>query len=216
MTTAPPRLGPRFVILEDHTLVRQLLERRIRGVYRHAELTYQGSSVDEAKATMGNARPDAIILDLDLGNGVSAESNLNALLSLDIPILVVSASATPRLVQQAIAMGACGYVSKQCDITEFDRALIATVACEEYVSRDLAKQLAVPAYSHVVLSPQEARTLALYASGLKLEAVARQMGISRGTASEYIKRVRQKYASKGEALPSKVDLYQKARDEGLI
>lgn len=216
MDAAPLGHTPRIVILEDHTLVRQLLERRIRGVYRHAQLIYQGSSIDEAKATMIETKADAIILDLDLGNGSSAESNLNELLELEIPILVVSASATPRLVQQAIAMGACGYVSKQCDISEFDRALVATLACEEYVSRDLAKELSVPAYAHVVLSPQEARTLALYASGLKLDAVARQMGISRGTASEYIKRVRQKYANKGEALPSKVDLYQKARDEGLL
>lgn len=216
MTAPAPARAPSFVILEDHTLVRQLLERRIRAIYRHATLTYQGASVREASEAMQADPPDAIILDLDLGDGEAAEANLKSLLPLNIPILIVSASATAHLVQRAIGLGACGYVSKQCDIVEFDRALVATVAREEYVSRDLAKHLAVPAMAHVALSAQEARALALYASGMKMESVARQMGISRGTASQYIKRVRDKYASKGEHLPSKVDLYQKAREEGLL
>lgn len=216
MTAAAPPLAPSFVILEDHTLVRQLLERRIKGVYRNATLTYQGSSLREASELMQVDPPDAIILDLDLGDGNGAEANLKALLPLEVPILIVSASATAHLVQRAINLGACGYVSKQCDIVEFDRALVATVAREEYVSRDLAKHLAVPAIAHVTLSTQETRALSLYASGMKMESVARQMGISRGTASQYIKRVRDKYASKGEHLPSKVDLYQKAREEGLL
>ena len=42
------------------------------------------------------------------------------------------------------------------------------------------------------------------------------MGISPGTAKEYIRRVRVKYAEHGEPLPSKVELYKKAQEEGLL
>lgn len=207
---------PHFIILEDHTLVRQLIERRIRDLYSEARIAYQGPSVLDAVEAAGSHSIAAIILDLDLGDGTSAEEHSQALQALDVPILIVSASASAGVVQRALSQGAYGFVSKQCDVHEFDQALLATVAREEYVSRDLARLLAAAPQLHQPLSEQETRALALYASGLKIEAVARQMGVSRGTASEYIKRVRSKYAKAGVALPSKVDLYQKAKEEGII
>ncbi|MFM8349804.1 MAG: hypothetical protein ACKN9D_01920 [Actinomycetales bacterium] len=42
------------------------------------------------------------------------------------------------------------------------------------------------------------------------------MGVSMTTAKEYIKRVRQKYAKSGTTLPTKVDLHQLARSQGLL
>jgi DNA-binding NarL/FixJ family response regulator len=68
----------------------------------------------------------------------------------------------------------------------------------------------------VALSEQERRAMVLYASGLKMRAVARRMGVTEGTAQEYIKRVRQKYDRAGVPLPTKTDMYRVARDEGLV
>ena len=42
------------------------------------------------------------------------------------------------------------------------------------------------------------------------------MDVKPATAQEYIKRVREKYLKVGTAIPSKTDLYRKARDEGLV
>jgi DNA-directed RNA polymerase specialized sigma24 family protein len=58
--------------------------------------------------------------------------------------------------------------------------------------------------------------MVLYASGLKIEAVARRMGVKTATAQEYIKRVRTKYSRAGVSAPTKTDLYRRARDEGLV
>ena len=51
---------------------------------------------------------------------------------------------------------------------------------------------------------------------MKMTTVARQMGVNVATTREYIKRVRQKYAKAGNPLPTKVDLYQQARADGLL
>lgn len=208
--------GPAFVILEDHTMVRQLLERRVRSVYPDATFVYQGPVLRHALDAMSTKAPSAILVDLDLGDDQSPEHNLTELLATGAPVLVISASASPNVVQRAISLGVAGYVSKQCDVAEFDRALVATVDGDNYISHDLARAL-TSAYPGVVeLSPREERALTLYASGMKIEAVARAMGISRGTAAEYIKRVKKKYASQGEKVSTKVDLYRMAKQEGLL
>ena len=49
-----------------------------------------------------------------------------------------------------------------------------------------------------------------------MTSVARQMGITAGTADEYIKRVRAKYRKSGIAVSTKTDLYRVAQSEGLI
>ena len=42
------------------------------------------------------------------------------------------------------------------------------------------------------------------------------LDVSVGTAQEYIKRVRAKYAKSGNPLSTKTELYQQARSEGLL
>jgi hypothetical protein len=46
--------------------------------------------------------------------------------------------------------------------------------------------------------------------------VARRMGVTEGTAQEYIKRVRAKYLKAGTPVPTKTDMYRMARSEGLV
>ena len=63
---------------------------------------------------------------------------------------------------------------------------------------------------------QEERALILYASGRKMESVARRMGVRYETAKGYIDRVRHKYAALGRDVRTKTQLYQAALSDGLI
>jgi len=58
--------------------------------------------------------------------------------------------------------------------------------------------------------------MVLYASGMKIDAVARRMNVKPATAQEDIRRVREKYSRAGTAVPTKTDLYRRARAEGLV
>ena len=203
-------------IVEDHPMMREFLAHQVLSHVAHVSISYSGSSIADAEATMHMTAIDCVILDLDLGDKSALQSNVKRMSATGSPVLIVSAHASPRLVQSAIAAGAQGFVSKQCEPEEFNRALTAVLEGHTYVSPDLAARLAVSTLHSVKLSPQERRALALYASGMKLEAVARNMGVQTGTAKEYIRRVRDKYAAEGDWLPSKVDLFRKAQDEGLL
>ena len=84
------------------------------------------------------------------------------------------------------------------------------------MSPDIAVALLADEDVAVNLSQKEREALALYASGLKLDAVADAMGISRSTASEYVQRARKKYTKAGISLPTKTDLYRQAQKDGLL
>jgi len=96
------------------------------------------------------------------------------------------------------------------------RVALNTVALGElYLSVDLAAILASAADTPE-LSPRELDVLRLYASGLKLTAVANQLGISPHTAKEYLDRVRAKYAQVGRTARTRTELYAAANRDGLL
>ncbi len=66
-----------------------------------------------------------------------------------------------------------------------------------------------------VIPAQEARILSLYASGLTLDAVARRVGIRRGTARTYLDRIRNKYAAAGRPIGNRVEYAARVREDLL-
>lgn len=87
---------------------------------------------------------------------------------------------------------------------------------EAFASQDTTAHLDGDRSTAVSLSAREREALVLYASGMKIDAVARRMGVKSTTAAEYVKRVRDKYLRAGMPLPTKTDLYRQARAEGLV
>lgn len=83
-------------------------------------------------------------------------------------------------------------------------------------ARCLKEIVSPEAMPTVALTTQEQGVLRLYASGLTMYSVARELGIQPSSVATYIKRIRKKYAKTGVYLSSKVDLNRAAREAGLI
>lgn len=206
----------RILIVEDHPLVREALATRIGQSVPNHELVYSGASIKDALEFVASQSVDCVVLDLDLGDGTSPISNTALLVTAGAKVLIVSALADPATVRASLRAGALGFVSKAAPIEDFSASLTAVLAGEPYTSRDVAVMLYSDTESAVALSERERTAMVLYASGLKMETVARRMGVKTSTAQEYIKRVREKYTKAGTPLPSKTDLYRQAREEGLV
>jgi two-component system nitrate/nitrite response regulator NarL len=213
MTVTNPK--PTFAILEDHPIVRAALIERLLGQYPEANIVYEGKSVTQAMETMKANHVDCVILDLDLGDNRAPIQNTLDLIECGSPILIISALADPAVVRSSLIAGALGFVSKNANQEDFLECVDATLRGEQSISRDLAAILYSDTLS-VALSAREREAMVLYASGLKLEAVARKMNVQPGTASEYIKRVREKYTKAGKPVSTKTDLYKQAVQEGLL
>ena len=207
--------GRRIAIVEDHPLMLRALSSNLALHLPDTEFIYQGKSISDALSAITLSGCDLVLLDLDLGDGIPPIQNLEKLLATATPVLIVSALAEQFLVRQALTNGASGFISKNANEATLIDAVNSIISGENYMSADIATIL-LSDKTDPGLSAQEKQALSLYASGLKLDAVARSMNLSRSTASEYIQRARKKYIKVGVNLPTKTDLYRQAQKDGLL
>jgi DNA-binding NarL/FixJ family response regulator len=158
-----------------------------------------------------------VLLDLDLDDGTTVERNVAAILAAGPAVLVLSASEKPLSIRAAMRTGALGYALKSEQAREIQEAIREVAAGRDWISHRLAYVLATDdAADRPVLSQQERRALQLYATGMPLKSVARQMTISDETVKQYLGRVREKYARAGRAAPTKLELYHRAVEDGHL
>lgn len=208
--------APRILIIEDHPLMREALHARLVASLGNVDVAYSGASVAEALVVIAAGAVDCAVLDLDLGDGTSPVLNTASLVDAGCKVLIVSALADPAMVRASLRAGALGFVSKAAPLTDLAEGLRATLAGEPSTSRDVAEILYSDESPSVPLTERERTAMVLYASGLKIDAVARRMNVKPTTAQEYIKRVREKYLRAGTPLPSKTHIYRQAKEEGLV
>lgn len=205
---------PTFTLVDDHRLVLDGYRAQLAQQYPDAQFVYVGSQVDQAVQAMSTQVVDCVLLDLDLGDGSTAPTNIERLVATGTPVIIVSAMIDRALVTRGLALGVIGFVTKEAPFDELIQAIEAARRGEQYMSPDIAQ--AIISSPTLSISEQERTAVTLYASGMKMSSVARRMGVSESTVNEYIKRVRAKYARVGHPLPTKVHLYQAARDEGWL
>ena len=180
------------------------------------EIVYAGASIEDAAAAIEERGADLVILDLDLNDGRSPVVNVAAMADLAVPVIVISALGDPGTIRACLAAGVLGYVSKQARPEEILQAMRAALRGEQTMSPEVASALLSQPDDQLHLSDQERRAMVLYASGLKMESVARRMNVSRTTAEAYIKRVRAKARKAGTPLPTKTDMYRMAQRAGML
>lgn len=207
---------PHLLLLEDHALVREGLERSLLERIPDATIVYTGASLPEAEAALEGVTVDCAIVDLDLGDGRSAVEVVSTFTARQVPVVVVSALGDMGVVQSAIIAGASAYVTKHSDSDDLFSAVTAVLRGESFMSPTFAGALVPTGSSRIVLSEQQQKALVLYASGLKLDTVARRMGVAPSTVKQYIDRVREKYTAAGKVARTKTDLYRIAREAGLL
>ncbi|MBF5080297.1 LuxR C-terminal-related transcriptional regulator [Quadrisphaera sp. INWT6] len=120
------------------------------------------------------------------------------------------------LAEEALADGALCSVGAWEPVAELRRAVAAAAAGTPWVSPAAAAAGAQVREVRALLSRQEREVLRLYGADLPVKSVARRMGITVGTAKEYLKRMRAKLAVRGVPVGTKVDLRVLAEQLGLL
>jgi DNA-binding NarL/FixJ family response regulator len=198
-------------IVDDHALFADALRSWAEDHLPDVRIVYAGPDPDAVPPGT-----DVVLLDIDLGDSrPSAAATTARLVAAGSAVLLVSALGAPGDIRPAITAGAMGYVPKREPPQVLAQGIRVVLQGEMYMTPDLAAVL-VAAIDRPDLSPQELTALRLYASGLKLDAVARRMGISASTVREYLQRVRRKYAQVGREVRTKTDLYAAAVKDGLL
>jgi DNA-binding NarL/FixJ family response regulator len=207
----------KLAILDDHQVVADSLKNHLLETLTDAEFVYCGGNIDEICDASVKLLPDLVIVDLDLGDNKTPAMVVSKVAETGVRVLVLSASTDSADVLSALSAGAIGYITKHASSEELTEAIVDAVEKNEVkISPYVAGALAEISQDSVRLSAQEKRALVLYASGLKLEAVARRMNIAPSTAKQYIDRVKSKYQQQGRAVHTKTDMYRAAKDAGYL
>lgn len=126
--------GARIFIVEDHPLFRGALEALIE---RDEKLEWSGStsSAKGALQAIEDARPDIVLLDIDLGDISGIELCRQIIVSFPgVECVMVSANSSPDVVADAVAAGAAGYVVKTDPIATTVAAIRAVADGRSFLS----------------------------------------------------------------------------------
>jgi len=216
LTLATMEATESFVVLEDHPLYREGLVGYLRKSYPQAEIVYEGADFLEARDAISDVQPKLAIVDLHLGDGRPPGEIVSLFTSKKIPVLVISALNNFESVKSAFSMGAIGFVSKDSPTEELGKAIKSVIRGNEWITPTLSSALSRTKSASDQLSQQEKKALILYASGLKLELVARRMGVAPSTVKQYIDRAKGKYQAAGIEIRTKTQMYKVLRDERLL
>jgi DNA-binding NarL/FixJ family response regulator len=210
-TTTPVTIA----VIDDHPIVLWGISRavdRLPGV----KITRVATSIDEVLHHQTD-HPDVALLDLDLGDGTDPAENIRRLLKAGSAVVIFTATAHPSVVRAAMRAGASGYVPKTDDFDDLATAIHAAAQGTGWVSPQLAFVLLTDdAPDRPALTAREMEALRLYASGMPMRIVARRMGVAVETAKQYVDRVRVKYQHVGRAANTKVELYRRAVEDGIL
>jgi len=200
-------------IVDDHPMV-------ILGVTGYVDaqpdlaVTASGASVGHMLRTQQPV--DVVLLDLILADGSTPTANVATLTPLAYVVAFTSGDR-PELVREAGRAGVSGMIRKSEPPEAVVAAIRAVARGEVVASADWAAALdADGSFVTARLSEREAQVLALYAAGETAERVGAQLYITRETVLDHIRRIRAKYAAVDRPAHTKVDLYRRAVEDGIV
>jgi DNA-binding NarL/FixJ family response regulator len=173
------------------------------------------STVDELLPHL--AELDLVVLDIRLSDGSTIERNVALLQQNNVRVLAFTAADNPAELRTASRAGVLGIVRKSESREVILEAIRSAAHGSTVPTTEWAAALdADPLLASAGLSPKEREVLALYAAGDKSVTVANRAGLSAATVAEYVRRIRYKYAMAGRPAATKVDLYKRAVEDGIL
>jgi DNA-binding NarL/FixJ family response regulator len=204
----------RVALVDDHAIVEVAFRAALADI---PSVTFVGVSPTVHDLLADHPDAELVVLDLRLADGSSPISNVSALRERDMSVIAYTSGEDPYLVRLVARTEVLGIVRKSAPVEVLLETIRAAVDGEALMSTEWAAAIdADPELSDARLSPQEESVLALFATGLKTQAVAAALGIAVETVEDHVRRIRQTYARIGRAAPTKIDLYKRAIEDGFL
>lgn len=180
------------LVVDDHTVVKQGLD-LLLGDIEDLELVGMVQSGEEALEAVERLQPQVVLMDVRLPgiDGVSAVKRIQAVAP-SVQFVMFSAYGDKRLLSDALAAGARGYVMKGSPPEDLVRAIRTVASGKAFVDPSLSPMLLISEAGSAAeqsLSEREREILQLLAEGYHTEEVARRIGLSVETVKSDTKRV---------------------------
>ncbi len=203
----------RVVIADDHAVVRRGL-RQLLDAEAGFEVVAVAADLDSARRYVRRHRPDVLVLDLHLPEGLS----LGAIPELraecpETQIVVLTMQNEPAYARQALAGGALGYVLKEAADSELVEAIRRAADGDPYLYPRLGARVAAESTPDRLdgLSERELEVLRLIALGLTNTEIADALYLSARTVETHRTHIHQKLG-----LRTRSELVHYALNRGLM
>ena len=165
----------------------------------------------------GTGDVEVVLLSMSTLDGRNLVQNISDLMAHEHTVVVLASPGDLLRVRSAFAFGASGAVGKCEPMKNVFRTLRLSRQLGHFVSDTLQEALAgVPSRTPAKLSAREREVLARYADGLQEQEVAAELEIAESTVEEHLKRIRRKYALVDRPARTKLELYKRAIEDGII
>ena len=181
------------------------------------DLIGSAPTVAELLEQIGSRECQVVVTDLSLADGSLVAENVERIVATGAAVLIFSIADKPNLMRAAVRAGATAIVPKSQPVEDLMEAI--RLAADGAILNNAETSATIDAdslFKEANLSARETEVLSLYASGMSLKQVAFQLQIKPSSAKEHIDRVRVKYAKLGREAATKVDLFKRAVEDGLI
>jgi DNA-binding NarL/FixJ family response regulator len=208
-------MSVQVAIVDDHEAVR--LGFAAACEKNDLDLIASAPTVTELLEQIGNRECQVVVTDLSLADGSAVSENVERIVETGAAVLIFSIADKPNLMRAAVRAGATAIVPKSQPVEDLLEAI--RLAADGAILNNAETSATIDAdslFKEANLSAREAEVLSLYASGMSLKQVAYQLQIKPSSAKEHIDRVRIKYAKLGREAATKVDLFKRAVEDGLI
>lgn len=181
----------RILLVDDHPLLRTSVRDYLGRASARFEVIGEAGSADEAWQTVVQHEPDLVIMDVEIPgeDGIALTKRIRAAFP-RTQIVILTGHTEAQKINNALEMGASGYVLKSCTSEELVVAVEAVLAGQIYLS---------PAASTVIvkelqrqrggrtgtLTPKEFETLRQIANGLTTKEIAFAMQVSPKTVETH-------------------------------
>jgi two-component system invasion response regulator UvrY len=207
----------KFLIADDHAIVRKGLVQLIREEFYEAEIA-EATDSNEVYEKVKEKIWDVILLDISMPgrNGLDILKQLRSD-GIKAPILMLSMHPEEQYAIRVLKAGASGFLNKESATAELVSAIQKVLMGRKYISTALAERLADSASDktdkalHESLSDREMQVLQMLASGKTVSEVAEEISLSVNTISTYRARLLEKLS-----LNNNAELTRFALDNGLV
>jgi DNA-binding NarL/FixJ family response regulator len=194
----------RFIIADDHSIVRRGIREIIQDAYPEA-LILEAGDAETLLHLVSQQPPDLVITDLSM----PGRSGLDAIQQIRhmhprLPVIVLSMYPEDQYAVRALKSGAAGYLNKETAPDELVTAIQQVLQGRKYITGAVAEKLygllntgAQPPYQ--LLSDREFEVFKQIAAGKSITQIAEQLSLSTTTISTYRARILEKLDLKTNA-----------------
>jgi DNA-binding NarL/FixJ family response regulator len=186
-----------IVLVDDHAVVRAGV-RRLLEQEALFDVIGEAESGEKAYHMFGKLKPDVMVMDLSMPGMGGLEAIRRILMRHErARILVLTMHEDLSFANQALKLGAKGYLIKNTLGDDLVKSIQTVSRGEVFLSDEIAKKMAMQSISGEQdpiheLSAREFEIFRLLAEGLEIDAIAATLNISSKTVSNYQTMIKQK------------------------